>query len=237
MDVDEDLPGLTLETSGLLCIGSASAIFQPSEVDEGENQINSDRFISKSGEEPSGLKESYLDPILRPYPEIDYYDERREEEEKKIERYASMTSEEVEQMNREYSTFSCIPNEDSTLIYRQKNYWWPCFQKELKEAKRIPRKPTTACKYFLEFWSENNEDLNELREYNPYYDTEVEKRKIKQEPDNDNILQSVDESVKKLKIDENYKPKEEWKVPTFGDYKKQISDRCRSILMLVSIQY
>lgn len=56
--------------------------------------------------------------------EADDYDKMMEEEEKKVEKYASMTSEEAEQMDRENSTFSTIPPAPTNIAQVQQSETW-----------------------------------------------------------------------------------------------------------------
>lgn len=163
----------------------------------------------------------------------DDYDCMRREDEEKIERYANLTHEDADAMDREYATFSKIPEASNSLAYRQTT-WWRSYDGKLKSAKRKPAKPTTYCKYFLEFWSEHDINLLELSRYNPDYIEEIEKRKLKPGPiTEDGDINGLDNGIKRIKIDrsKSQMPEAEWELPTFYQYKKQIEDMCKNLLM------
>lgn len=166
--------------------------------------------------------------------EDDDYDKMREAEEKKIQRYAFMTAEEAEAMDREYSTYSRIPDENLNLTYRQR-MWFKAFEKELKQAKRKPRKPTSFCKYFLEVWSQLGQNSNKLRFSNPDYVDEREKKRKEfrnESNDKDDHFENLGEK-KKIKLEKGQENEldENWKFPTFFEFKKQVDDVCEKILL------
>lgn len=146
-----------------------------------------------------------------------------------------MSAEEAEAMDREYSTYSRIPDENPNVSYRQR-MWYKAFEKGLKQAKRKPAKPTSFCKHFLEVWSELGQDLNQLRLSNPDYVDEREKRKKKcknESNDKGDHLETLGENIKKIKLEKGQENEvdENWKLPTFFEFKKQVDDICKKILL------
>lgn len=213
----------TLTTDDLLILPYSIAGTSPS------SEKSKPLSEESASEVPLVIEESDNQPELADeYPEDDDYDTMREEEEKKMERYARLSEEEAERMNTEFVTVSVIPTEDSSSVYRQRN-WFRTYESKLKQAKRKPRKPTTFCKYFLEYWSEHDEDWLELSQYNPEYE-EIDKRKRATE---NGAVDDLNESIKKVKINqENKKPEaEKWKLPSWFEYKREVDDLCRNILL------